>query len=53
MEQELSETGEEVDDVSDAMKDGEKATLSFSDVLKANLLGDAITMLFFFVCRRQ
>lgn len=42
MEQELSETGEEVDDVSDAMKDGEKATLSFSDVLKANLLGDAI-----------
>lgn len=42
MEQELSETGEEVDDVSDAMKDGEKATISFSDVLKANLLGDAI-----------
>lgn len=42
MEKELDETGEEVDDVSDAMEDGEKATLSFSDVLKANLLGDAI-----------
>ncbi len=42
MEKELDDTGEEVDDVSDAMKDGEKSTLSFSDVLKANLLGDAI-----------
>lgn len=42
MEKELEDTGKEVDDVSDSMKDGEKATLSFSDVLKANLLGDAI-----------
>lgn len=42
MEQELEDTGKEVDDVSDSMKDGEKATISFGDVLKANLLGDAI-----------
>lgn len=42
MEKELEETGKEVDDTSDSMKDAEKATISFSDVLKANLLGDAI-----------
>ncbi len=42
MEKELEDTGKEVDDTSDSMKDAEKATISFSDVLKANLLGDAI-----------
>lgn len=42
MENGLSETDGELDDVSKGMKDAEKKTLSFSDVLKANLLSDAI-----------
>lgn len=42
MEKGLDDTGEELDDVSDELKDGEKSVISFGDVLKANLIGDAI-----------
>lgn len=42
MEKGLDDAGAELDDVSDDLKDGEKSVISFGDVLKANLIGDAI-----------
>ena len=42
MEKQLDETGDELDDIEKGLDQGAKSALSFGDVLKANLLGDAI-----------
>ena len=43
MEKQLNETGEEVDDIGKDFDEGAKSALSFGDVLKANVIGSAIT----------
>lgn len=43
VEKEFKEFADSVDDVADGFKKAEKASLSFGDVLKANVLSDAIT----------
>lgn len=43
VEKEMDEFGKETDDVEDSLEDAGKAGLSFGDVLKANVLSDAIT----------
>lgn len=43
MEKQLNETGDEVDDIGKDFDKGAKSALSFGDVLKANVIGSAIT----------